>query len=265
MDFVRSVTFTVAIRAAPLHTRTDGVTARFQFSMPKSEDALVVKPEATSIQGTPTPTPTPTPTLMPTPTTALTLTPALTPMSPCGAPADRADSVAVVDDPNDGKPEEAAECADGRADAVIAPELEAYIQGRVDAAVEHAVEHDVEEAVTRAMESFCEYDLEGHIQEQLRSENAADRDEFEQLEARVDELEDSCNRVDSDDFDEVKRNVEALSLKVDALWAFTEIVDALNATCDALARRVTELELTVTSRTRQAMPTTRAKSRKRAV
>jgi hypothetical protein len=261
MDFVRSVTFTVAIRAAPQHTRTDGVTARFQFSMPKSEDALVVKPEATSIQGTPTPA------LMPTPsaTAAVALTPALTPMSPSGAPADRADNGAVIDDPNDGKPEEAAACADGRAFTALTPELEAYVQSRVDAAVEHAVEHDVEEAVTRAMESFCEWDLGGHIQEQLRSENAEDRGAFEQLEARVDELEDSCNRVDSDDFDEVKRDVEALSIKVDALRALTETLDALNATCDALARRVTELELSVTSRTRQAMPTTRAKSRKRAV
>lgn len=49
MDFVRSVTFTVAIRAAPQHTTTDGVTARFQFSVPKTEDARFVKPEVASI------------------------------------------------------------------------------------------------------------------------------------------------------------------------------------------------------------------------
>lgn len=253
------ITFTVAIRAAPQHTRTDGVAARFQFSFPKSEDALVVKPELTSIQGTPA--------LVPAPRAmaAVALTPALTPMSPCGAPADRADNGAVMDDSNDGKPEKAAACADGRANAALTPELEANIQSRVDAAVEHAVENDVEEAVSRAMESFCEDDLEGHIQTHLRWENVPDRDEFEQLEARVDELEGSGNRVDSDDVDEIKRDVESLSHKVDALRAFTEIVDALNATCDALARRVTELELTVTSRTRQAMPTTRARSRKRAV
>lgn len=261
MDFVRSLKFTVAIRAAPQHTMTDGVTARFQFSVPKTEDALVVKPEVASIQGMAAPALTP--------TAAHTLAPALMPISPYVAPADMADNVTVMDVTNGGKIEEAATCSDGRADATISAELKAYIQDRVDAAVQHAVEHalehDVEEAVTRAMQSFCEYDLGGHIQEQLRSEYAAGRDEFEQLEARVDELEDSCNRVDSDDFDEVKRDVAALSLKVDSLRAFTEMMDALTETCDALAGRVAELELTVSRNTKQAMPTKRARSRKRAV
>lgn len=204
-----------------------------------------------------------------TPTAAHTLAPALTPISPDVAPADMADNVTVVDDTNGGKTEEAVICSDGPADATISAELKAYIQDRVDAdvqhAVEHALEHDVEEPVTRAMQSFCEWDLGGHIQEQLRSEYAVDREEFEQLEARVDDLEDSCNSVDSDDLDEVKRDVEALSLKVDSLRALTDTLDALNATCDALARRVTELELTVTSGARQATTTTRARSRKRAV
>ncbi len=243
MDFVRSVTLTVAIRAAPQHTRTDGMAARFQFSVPKSEDALVANPDVTSIQSTP----------------------ALTPLSLSGAPADRVDNGAVMDDPNDGKLEETADCADGRVHAAMTPELKEYVQGRVDAAVEQAVEHAVEEAVERAMEIFCEWELGGHIREQLSSENAEDRDAFEQLEARVDELEDGCNRVDSDDLDEVKRVVEALSCKVDALRTLTETLGTLHATCNALVRRVTELELTVTSRAKQETTTTRTRSRKRAV
>ncbi len=248
MDFVRSVTSTVAIRAAPRYISTDEVAARFQLLVPKSEDALVANPEVTSIQGTP----------------AFMPKPALTPMSPCGAPESLGNG-AVMEDPNAGKPKEAAACVDGRAHAAMTPEIEGYVQDRVDAAVEQAVEHAVEEAVERAMESFCQWDLCGHIREQLRSANAEDRDAFEQLEARVDELEAGRNCVDSEEFDEVQRDVQALSLKVDALRAFTETLDALNATCDALARRLTELELTVTSRARQATTTTRARSRKRAV
>jgi hypothetical protein len=240
-----SVTFTVAIRAAPQHTRTEGVAARYQVSVPVSGDASA-NPEAMNVQAADE-------------STVTTL------MSQFAAPAASAGNGALMEDMNSGQPDDAAVCADGRANAAMMPELEEYIQSRVDAAVEHAVEHDVEEAVTRAMKSFCEYDLGGHIQEQLRSDHAADRDEFDQLEARVDELEDSCNRVDSDDFDEVKRDVEALSLKVEALRALTETLDALNTTCDALARRVSELELTAIGLTRQAMPTTRARSRKRAV
>ncbi|MCZ8013831.1 MAG: hypothetical protein O9319_14580 [Gemmatimonas sp.] len=240
-----SVTFTVAIRAAPQHTRTEGVAARYQFSVPVSGDALA-NPETTNTQ-------------------AADACIAPTPTFQCGAPASRADNVALLEDTNDGKPDDAAACADGRVSSAINPALEEYIEGRVDVAIEHAVEPAVEEAIARAMESFCEDDLDGHIQTQLRWENVPDRDEFEQLEARVDELQESCNRVDCDDCDQLKSDMEALSLKVDSLRAFTEMLDALNATCDALVRRVTELELTVTSRAKRETTTTRARSRKRAV
>jgi len=236
---VSTLTFTVAIRAAPDHPVTEGGAGRFQFSMAVPGDAPV-NGDATHSH---------------TPDVLIPRTPAL----PTDAPVAVDDHVALVEDRRDASLAGAPVDSESQTTETLTPDLAAYIERCVDMAAEQVVE----DAVERAMQSFCEYELDSHIEEKLRGERLADRDEFEQLESRVDDLEEGYNGVDADDLDVIKSDMAELSDKVDLLQVLTGSVAGLKATCDALACRVAELELMGAGRITHTT-TNSARSRKRA-
>ena len=236
---LNTLTFTVAIRAAPDHTFTEGGAGRLQFSAALPEGAAV-NVDATHVQ-------------------APDVLIARTPASQFDSPVEKLDNVAPREETKDAQLGGAPVDPDAQTTATLAPDLEGNIKGRVDIAVEQAVE----EAVERAMESFCEYDLDAYIDDKLTGERFPDRDVLEQLESRIDDLEESYNGVDSDDLDAIKCDMSALSHKIDLLQALTDSVTALNATCEALALKVAALELVVASRSEVKTAPPRARSRKR--
>jgi hypothetical protein len=182
-----------------------------------------------------------------------------TPALPTDAPVAVDDHVALVEDRRDASLAGAPVDSESQTTETLTPDLAAYIERCVDMAAEQVVE----DAVERAMQSFCEYELDSHIEEKLRGERLADRDEFEQLESRVDDLEEGYNGVDADDLDVIKSDMAELSDKVDLLQVLTGSVAGLKATCDALACRVAELELMGAGRITHTT-TNSARSRKRA-
>jgi hypothetical protein len=237
----RTLTFTVAIRAAPIHIGTGGWAGRPEVLVSLPEDASL-NAEVQDAR-------------------ALDSSIATTPVSQCDAPAVKANDLVPQEGKEGGPLSDATACPGAQADAAMTPYLEGYIEDRIDAAVTQAVE----EAVERAMESFCEYELEAHIEETLRWNRTEETDKYERLEARVNELEYSEYRVDSDEIDQIKCDMDRLSLEIEAQKALTNTMEALCATCDALARRVAGLELKFASRTKKATVTTSARSRGRAV